>query len=207
MLSKNQLKYKMCKYCEEGRLPEVEGYSEAIASPEKYVLHHRMEIQPDGTRLSKQWMIDHGIYFNLHPCMLVFMPADAHNAMHCALTHKDSKHNQEHINRGAMTSLKTPGQEFFAHYGKLPREMKDTYTKDYDFRRYYGFWPWEGDKPQNKRVGQHPERGHAISLSLLGPFGKEFYEHTGKLPCEDRKLYAKLRQRRRFNNPLPWEVE
>lgn len=145
MLSMNQLKYKMCKYCEEGRLPEVEGYSEAIASPEKYVLHHRMEIQPDGTRLSKQWMINHGIYFNLHPCMLVFMPADEHNALHCVLTHKGRRQTTEHINRMATAKLKTPGQEFFAHYGKLPREMKSVYTKAYDYRRYHGVWPWENE--------------------------------------------------------------
>lgn len=36
-------------------LPLIEGYAEAVASPEKYVLHHRAEIQPDGVHCSRQW--------------------------------------------------------------------------------------------------------------------------------------------------------
>ena len=54
------------RYCS-GRLEDIEGWADAVSSPEPYECHHRMEIQPDGTLLSKQWMIDHGIYFNVDP--------------------------------------------------------------------------------------------------------------------------------------------
>jgi len=79
MIGKN-LKYK--KYFDWNRISEIENYEIAINSPELWVCHHRMEMQPDGTLLSKQWMIDHDIYFNLDPCMLIFMKDSEHKHLH-----------------------------------------------------------------------------------------------------------------------------
>ena len=70
------------KYCD--KYEEIENFSEAISSPEKYQLHHRMEIQPDGTRLSRAWMKEHGIYYHLDPCMLIFLSTTEHRKLHTA---------------------------------------------------------------------------------------------------------------------------
>ena len=74
------LKYR--KYFDWTRIAEIENYQEAISSPDLWVLHHRMEIQPDGVILSIQWMIDHDIYFNQDPCMLIFMRSIDHKKLH-----------------------------------------------------------------------------------------------------------------------------
>lgn len=79
MIGKN-LKYK--RYFDWSRISEIENYEAALNSPELWVCHHRMEIQPDGTLLSKQWMIDHDIYFNADPCMLIFMRDSEHKHLH-----------------------------------------------------------------------------------------------------------------------------
>lgn len=61
---------------------EVENYQEAVSSPDRWDLHHRMEIQPDGVKLSRQWMIEHDIYYHLDPFMLIFLPHSVHQRMH-----------------------------------------------------------------------------------------------------------------------------
>lgn len=68
------------KFCK--RYEEIENFREAISSPEPYQLHHRMEIQPDGTILSREWMKEHGIYYHLDPCMLIFLTTAEHRKLH-----------------------------------------------------------------------------------------------------------------------------
>lgn len=71
---------KLKKYC--SNYMDIENYQEAVSSPDRWDLHHRMEIQPDGIKLSRQWMIEHDIYYNVDPCMLIFLAHDEHAKIH-----------------------------------------------------------------------------------------------------------------------------
>lgn len=69
------------KYCR-GDITQIENYNDAIADSKMWHCHHRMEVQPDDTILDAQWMIDHDIYFDLDPCMLVFLTKHDHMSLH-----------------------------------------------------------------------------------------------------------------------------
>lgn len=112
-------KYMVSKYCS-GNISEIENYDKAIADSTKWECHHRMEIQPDGTTLTKQWMIDHDIYFNVDPCMLIFLPVAEHRKLH----HKNKEVSNETRNKiiKSQTGKKIKvssefGNKFFEHYG------------------------------------------------------------------------------------------
>jgi len=144
MLSNDQLKYHMARYVKGRHIEDIEGYSEAISSPLKYVLHHRMEIQPDGVRLSKQWMIDHDIYYDLDPCMLIFMEDSEHRKLHGPLQKGHRKRlSKEQRKQSAIKHLSHTGREYYNHFKILPFEDKGKYKKEVDYKRYYGFWSWE----------------------------------------------------------------
>ena len=70
------------KFCKLKNIPLIEGYAEAVSSPEKYVIHHRNEIQPDGVVCSRKWLIDHHIYFGREPHELIFMKDSDHRKLH-----------------------------------------------------------------------------------------------------------------------------
>lgn len=66
-----------------GDIAMIENYDKAIADESQtWHCHHRMEVQPDGTRLSKQWMVEHGIYYKVDPCMLLFLTESEHRKLH-----------------------------------------------------------------------------------------------------------------------------
>lgn len=69
------------KFCN-GDISEIENYSEAVADKECWHCHHRMEIQPDGVRLKRKWMIEHGIYYDVDPFMLIFLKESDHRKLH-----------------------------------------------------------------------------------------------------------------------------
>ena len=70
------------KYCHKDNIPLIEGYAEAIASSEKYVLHHRAEIQEDGTVRSRRWLLEHHVYYGCKPDELVFLTDAEHRKLH-----------------------------------------------------------------------------------------------------------------------------
>ena len=70
------------KFCN-GNISDIENYDLAIKDTERcWHCHHRMEIQPDGVRLKRKWMIEHGIYFGVDPYMLVFLTESEHRRLH-----------------------------------------------------------------------------------------------------------------------------
>lgn len=62
----------------------IENYEEAVSSPEKYVLHHRMECIETGAVVnsSKQDLIDWGLYYNRPADELIFMKESEHKSLH-----------------------------------------------------------------------------------------------------------------------------
>ena len=70
------------KFCSEP-LDKIEHYEEALA--EDFVgwcIHHRREIQQDGTRVSAQELKDNGLYFGRPASELVFMRNGEHTTLH-----------------------------------------------------------------------------------------------------------------------------
>ena len=69
-------------YCCE-QLDLVENYAAAKSENFKgWCIHHRLEIQPDGTRVSKQQLIDQNLYYGRPASELVFMRVPEHKRLH-----------------------------------------------------------------------------------------------------------------------------
>ena len=69
-------------YCSE-QLELVENYQQAKAEGFKgWCIHHRLEIQPDGTKMSKKQLIDKDIYYRRPANELVFMRFSEHTTLH-----------------------------------------------------------------------------------------------------------------------------
>ena len=70
------------KFCSEP-LELVENYQQAKADNfAGWCIHHRLEIQPDGTRVSMQELKSKGLYYNRPAEELVFMRKREHHALH-----------------------------------------------------------------------------------------------------------------------------
>ena len=82
-------------YCSEP-LDKIEHYEEALADNfAGWCIHHRLEIQPDGTRMSRQELKDNGLYFHRPASELVFMKVCEHVTLH----HKDKVISAETRNK------------------------------------------------------------------------------------------------------------
>lgn len=204
MLTGHQLTNTLKKYCS-GSISEIEGYDEAINSPERYVCHHRMEIQPDGVRLSKEWMIEHGIYYGVDPCMLVFMKESDHISMHH--TGRRNKWTSEaRVNASKARRTENGFSARFREHFGYGREVDNTlFNREKCFFQHHGACSWENPVIVDKRYGSKIERGDSISTAKLKEFGKEFFEHTGLLPKDNKDLYNKLRYLNRKNRVIRWE--
>ena len=75
-------KHNWKKYCSEP-LELVENYAAAKSENFKgWCIHHRLEIQPDGTIVSAQELIDQGLYYGRPASELVFMRVPEHKRLH-----------------------------------------------------------------------------------------------------------------------------
>lgn len=73
-----RLKY--MHYCDD--ITKIEGYSKAIASSERYVIHHKREVQNGVQIWTKAELIKVGQYYNVDASELVFIPLSEHNSLH-----------------------------------------------------------------------------------------------------------------------------
>ena len=75
-------KHNWKKYCSDP-LELIENYKQAEADGFKgWCLHHRREIQPDGTRVSRQELKDNGLYYDRPASELIFMRKREHHSLH-----------------------------------------------------------------------------------------------------------------------------
>ena len=85
-------------YCSEP-LELVENYQQALAENFKgWCIHHRLEIQPDGTRVSAKELNDKGLYYGRPANELVFMRNGEHHRLHWIgnTFNKGKHHSAEH---------------------------------------------------------------------------------------------------------------
>ena len=107
--------YRWKSYCSEP-IDKIEHYEEALADNfAGWCIHHRLEIQPDGTRVSAKELIDKGLYFHRPASELMFMRNGEHRSLHCSLHNigntymKGHKHSEESRQKNSL-----------AHRGKHP---------------------------------------------------------------------------------------
>ena len=114
------------RYCSEP-LDKIEHYEEALAEGFKgWCIHHRLEIKPDGTRVSVKELIDQNLYYGRPASELVFMRKGEHCALHNTGNaymkwHKHSADTRRKISeakRGKQLSAETRKKLSEAHKDK-----------------------------------------------------------------------------------------
>ena len=79
------------KFCTDP-LDKIEHYEEALSENFKgWCIHHRREIRPDGTRMSRQELKDKDLYYDRPASELVFMKVGEHHSLH----NKGNNHSEE----------------------------------------------------------------------------------------------------------------
>lgn len=73
-------------YCSE--YTQIENYAEAVKSPLKYDLHHRLEISENKSRKD---LIDENLYYGRHPEELIFLEHGEHARLHNANMSEETK--------------------------------------------------------------------------------------------------------------------
>ena len=112
-------------YCCEP-LELVENYAAAKSENFKgWCIHHRLEIQPDGTILSAKELIDHGLYFGRPASELVFMRNGEHHRLHwIGNTFNIGKHHSAETRQKMSEALKGKHHSV-EHRQKLSESLKD----------------------------------------------------------------------------------
>ena len=112
------------KFCSEP-LELVENYRQALAENFKgWCMHHRLEIQPDGTRVSRQELKEKGLYLSRPAEELIFMRFGEHSALHSnGNTYMKGKHLTAETRQKISEVIK--GRTFSAeHRHKLSKARK-----------------------------------------------------------------------------------
>ena len=111
-------------YCSEP-LDKIEHYEEALADNfVGWCMHHRREIQQDGTRVSRQELKDKDLYFHRPASELVFMRREEHIYLHHkGNTYMKGKHLSEETRKKMSEALK--GKHHSAeHRHKIAEALK-----------------------------------------------------------------------------------
>ena len=153
------------KFCSDP-LDKIEHYEEALAEGFKgWCIHHRLEIQHDGTRMSRQELKDKDLYYDRPASELVFMKVGEHHSLH----NKGNNHSEE-TRRKMSESLKgrTLSEE---HRQKLSAALKGKHQTQEHCQKISEAMKGEN----NPFFGKHhtEESRKKMSMSLKG-----FYKGT-----------------------------
>lgn len=70
------------KYCCED-IAAIENYEKALNDDtQTWEIHHRLEVQDDGTLISGKELIDNGLYWGRPACELIFLTKSDHTRLH-----------------------------------------------------------------------------------------------------------------------------
>ena len=116
-------KYNWRALCKES-LDQVENYQQAKADNfVGWCMHHRVEIQPDGTRVSMQELKDKGLYYGRPASELIFMRFGDHSALHSTRnTYMKGKHHSAETRKKISESAK--GKTFSEEHRQKLSEAK-----------------------------------------------------------------------------------
>ena len=155
------------KFCSDP-LDKIEHYEEALAEGFKgWCIHHRLEIQPDGTRMSREELKDKGLYYGRPASELVFMKVGEHHSLH----NKGNNHSEE-TRRKMSESLKgrTLSEE---HRQKLSEANKGKHQSEESRRKMS-----ESHKGKHLTAETRQKLSEALSGENHPLFGKHLSEET-----------------------------
>ena len=88
-------KYNWRSFCKDS-LDQIENYQQAQAEGFKgWCIHHRREIQPDGTIVSMQELKDQNLYYGRPASELIFMRKQEHHSLHNKGMNLSEEHRQK----------------------------------------------------------------------------------------------------------------
>lgn len=120
MINLDQVK-KYC--CEDFYL--IEGFEKCLNSPERCCIHHREEIQEDGTIVSKKRLIDEGRYYNIEAKYLIAMTLEEHITLHNKNRTTETRDKQRYALKGKSLSDEHKNKIRQAHFNiKATNESK-----------------------------------------------------------------------------------
>ena len=151
--------YNWRAFCKES-LDKIENYQQALAENFKgWCIHHRREIQPDGTRVSRQELKDKGLYYGRSASELIFMRNGEHSALH-SIGNKFSlgyHHSEDHRQKNSL-----------AHRGK--HHSAETRLKLSEAAKGRTLSEETRKKIAETRIGKHllAETRHKMSEAICG---------------------------------------
>lgn len=99
-------KYLFCK-----DVTKIENYSKAVLDTQVWDCHHRLEThylkngkwieRNKDEQITKEQLIKDGLYYNVEPCMLIFIRQDEHRRLHYKGRHH-TEEAKEHMRLGAQ---------------------------------------------------------------------------------------------------------
>ena len=112
-------------YCSEP-LDKIEHYEEALADNfAGWCIHHRLEIQQDGTRVSRQELKDNGLYYDRPANELIFMRFGDHSALHSTgNTNMKGKHHTEESRQKMSEARSGENNPFFGKHHSAETSLK-----------------------------------------------------------------------------------
>ena len=102
------------KYCTDYK--KIENYEEAVKSPLRYDLHHRLEISEMQSRSD---LIFLHLYYHRPPEELIFLEHGEHMRLHKANLSDETKNRMSDAQKGRLVSEDTRKKMSAAHKGKL----------------------------------------------------------------------------------------
>ena len=107
-------------FCSEP-LELIENYQQAKAENFAcWCIHHRLEIQPDGTRMSRQELKDKDLYYGRPASELIFMRFGEHTTLHWLGKHHSTETRKKiaEVCKGKHRSAETRKKIAEAHKGR-----------------------------------------------------------------------------------------
>ena len=126
-------------YCSEP-LDKIEHYEEASAEGfADWCIHHRLEIQADGTRVSAQELIDNGLYYDRPASELVFIRTTEHHRLHwIGNTFNRGKHHSADTRRKMSEALSGENHPFFGKHRSDETRQKMSAANKGDKNPFFG---------------------------------------------------------------------
>jgi len=135
----NKVKHPLVFGC---KIEDIEGYEEALLSPEVYVIHHVLEWKYTAKELK-----DMNRYWDVPANELIFMPKSLHSAS--KYIHKGKINSLNALShKGHIAGIKHKmnsvfGKGFYAHYHIHFSEDKKLYRRERAYWLKYGKYSWE----------------------------------------------------------------
>ena len=109
----------------------IENFEKAVNDSEKYDCHHRLEIQEDGTLISRQKLIEMNLYYDRPASELIFLTHSDHAKLHSENRPKEVLESISKANKGKHHSEETKRMISENHKGnKNGMYGKDSWNKN-----------------------------------------------------------------------------